>query len=291
MSVMSATQVIARNAFGALLLLALPGAGIAAPGQAADAGVVDTALTLRGVPFRTGGTTPRQGFDCSGFVRYVFQRSTGFELPRMARDMAGVGQHVSRSDLSPGDLVFFNTQGHRYSHVGIYVDQGRFVHSPSPGKVVSVVDMNESYWAHRYTGARRVLDEVLSAQAPRDATPQRDPVQLALPPRTSARDRESLASHRVQRGDGESRQVQVNPPRQERAPRRGHAVPPLIGNEADRAHASTEPLVIYMVPSRRGGYAYYMAATEVRQANRHRSYDKRHDEDDDEHHDDDDADD
>ncbi len=289
MSVMSATQVIARNALGSLLLVALPGASVAALGRAGDAGVVDTALALRGVPFRTGGTTPQQGFDCSGFVRYVFQRSSGFELPRTARGMAGVGEPVSRSDLSAGDLVFFNTQGHRYSHVGIYVSEGRFVHSPSPGKAVSVVDMNEKYWAQRFTGARRVLDEMLSAQAPRNARPHRDSPRSQPPPQTIARDQERIARNGAQRNDGATRHAEVNQRSQMRTQRRGTPVPSHISNEADRDYASAQPLVIYIAPSRRGGYVYHVAAKEVRYANQRWSAQERHDEDED--HDDDEADD
>ena len=156
MPMASTAHTLARAALGALLLALLPSTGSAAPRALGNAGVIDHAMALRGVPFRSGGTTPREGFDCSGFVRYVYRSSTGVELPRTAKDMAGAGHRVARQNLRPGDLVFFNTQGQRFSHVGIYVEKGRFVHAPRRGQVVSVADMTEKYWTQRFTGARRL---------------------------------------------------------------------------------------------------------------------------------------
>ncbi len=114
------------------------------------------ALGLIGVRYKFGGTSPVSGFDCSGFVRYVFQQSLGIALPRSAAEISQIGQRVNQDDLRPGDLVFFNTMKRAFSHVGIYMGDGKFIHSPSSGKSVQVVNIHEAYWAKRYNGARRV---------------------------------------------------------------------------------------------------------------------------------------
>jgi|SRR5271165_1747584 len=116
------------------------------------------ALTLIGDPYRPRGVRPETGFDCSGLVQHVFERTQGIELPRTARDMARVGRRVARGDLKPGDLVFYSTQGRTFSHVGIYIGGGRFVHAPSSGGRVCIVDMENTYWRHHYSGGRRVLE-------------------------------------------------------------------------------------------------------------------------------------
>lgn len=114
------------------------------------------ALSQTGVKYKYGGISPDSGFDCSGFVRYVFKEAANLTLPHGARAMSQVGQNVSEKELKPGDLVFFNTMKSVYSHVGIYVGNNRFIHSPSAGSSISVADMNDSYWSKRFTGARRV---------------------------------------------------------------------------------------------------------------------------------------
>jgi cell wall-associated NlpC family hydrolase len=114
------------------------------------------ALSQTGVKYKYGGINPNSGFDCSGFVRYVFQEAANLTLPHGANAMSQVGQKVNTNDLQPGDLVFFNTMKSVYSHVGIYVGNNRFIHAPSAGSSISVADMNDSYWSKRYTGARRV---------------------------------------------------------------------------------------------------------------------------------------
>lgn len=114
------------------------------------------ALQHLGVRYRYGGTSPDVGFDCSGLIHYSARESWGLSLPRRARDMARVGQQVKASELVVGDLVFFNTLGHRYSHVGIYLGEGHFLHSPSSGGQVSIQNMTTRYWTQRYTGARRI---------------------------------------------------------------------------------------------------------------------------------------
>jgi cell wall-associated NlpC family hydrolase len=114
------------------------------------------ALSLIGVPYRYGGDSPQTGFDCSGLVRHVFGQVAGFALPYDARGMSELGEQVPRDELQPGDLVFFNTLRRPYSHVGIYVGERRFVHAPSTGGAVEVVDMAKRYWRERYNGARRL---------------------------------------------------------------------------------------------------------------------------------------
>ncbi|WP_409929324.1 C40 family peptidase [Bordetella genomosp. 13] len=131
-----------------------------------DNPLVGEALTQLGVRYRFGGSSPDTGFDCSGLVRYSAERSLGLKLPRNAAEIAGWGTSVSRDELRPGDLVFFNTMGRRYSHVGIYMGADRFVHSPSAGGVVRVEDMKMAYWNKRYNGARRISSTgVASARA------------------------------------------------------------------------------------------------------------------------------
>lgn len=147
------------------LFLALP-AGVQA-GPADDAlmddapgsEVVVSALALIGSPYRYGGRTPA-GFDCSGFVGYVYGETLGVELPRRSEEMVRAGTELSREALTPGDLVFFNTLGRRYSHVGIFVGEGRFVHAPARGGRVRVERLADPYWSARYNGARRPVAAV-----------------------------------------------------------------------------------------------------------------------------------
>ena len=114
------------------------------------------ALSLSGTPYKYGGTSPDTGFDCSGFVGHVFKHSLGKSLPRSAEEISRAGARQNSEWLLPGDLVFFNTLSRSYSHLGIYLGDGKFIHSPSSGKSVSVVNMNEPYWRQRYNGARRI---------------------------------------------------------------------------------------------------------------------------------------
>ncbi|WP_019448234.1 C40 family peptidase [Cupriavidus sp. BIS7] len=120
--------------------------------------LVMNALGLIGVRYRFGGNSPESGLDCSGFVRYVFNDTFGFMLPRRSVEMSQVGTTVAVNDLRPGDLVFFNTMRHTFSHVGIYIGDNKFVHAPSTGSKIRVDDMRASYWVTRYNGARRIDD-------------------------------------------------------------------------------------------------------------------------------------
>ncbi|CAJ0885650.1 C40 family peptidase [Ralstonia mannitolilytica] len=118
--------------------------------------VVMNALGMIGLRYRFGGNTPESGLDCSGFVRYVFNDTFGFLLPRRAVEISRVGTSVDMAELRPGDLVFFNTMRHTFSHVGIYIGDNKFVHAPSTGSKIRVDDMTASYWVTRYNGARRI---------------------------------------------------------------------------------------------------------------------------------------
>ena len=118
--------------------------------------LVGNAMTFLGVPYRRGGTSASTGFDCSGFVRSMFEQTVGKVLPRRASEQAAATEKIDKQDLKPGDLVFFNTMRQTFSHVGIYVGDNKFIHSPRPGKQVRVEDMRDAYWDRRFTGARRV---------------------------------------------------------------------------------------------------------------------------------------
>jgi len=119
---------------------------------------VDLALDLVGVRYRRGGSSPETGFDCSGFVSHVF-KSMGTILPRSAREMSKNSEVIRKSELQPGDLVFFNTMRRAFSHVGIYLGNNQFVHSPASGGEVRIDDLREKYWGKRFNGARRVNAE------------------------------------------------------------------------------------------------------------------------------------
>ena len=114
------------------------------------------ALSLDGTRYKYGGNSPESGFDCSGFVGHVFKKSLGKTLPRTSAEMRRVGTEQDLDDLQPGDLVFYNTRHKINSHVGIYLGEGKFIHSPSTGKSVRVVNMNDTYYRKHYNGARRI---------------------------------------------------------------------------------------------------------------------------------------
>lgn len=115
------------------------------------------AINLLGTPYKMGGRRPETGLDCSGLVRYVYKQTQDIDLPHNARDLSQVGEPVEPSELRPGDLVFFNTLGRPFSHVGIYKGDGKFVHASSRrDRKVTVSDMGNRYWATRFDGARRI---------------------------------------------------------------------------------------------------------------------------------------
>lgn len=122
-------------------------------------GFANKALSYLGVKYRFGGSAPSSGFDCSGLVGYVAEKSMGLKLPRRSSEIARLGQSINHKDLQKGDLVFFNTTGKRFSHVGIYLGDNKFVHAPRTGAVVRVEDMTINYWQKRYNGARRLASK------------------------------------------------------------------------------------------------------------------------------------
>ena len=121
------------------------------------ADLVMSAMDFLGVPYRMGGQSRETGFDCSGFTRHVFENSLGLVLPRRAAEQANMPGMlaVNQSELKPGDLVFFNTLRNTFSHVGIYIGDNKFIHSPRSGAVVRIEDMRLAYWQQRFDGARR----------------------------------------------------------------------------------------------------------------------------------------
>jgi hypothetical protein len=129
--------------------------------------LVGNAMGFLGVPYKYGGSSVEAGgFDCSGFVRAVYEKSLGKVLPRRASEQAASTEVIDRSELKPGDLVFFNTMKRAFSHVGIYLGEGKFIHAPRSGSTVRVEDMRQQYWQARFNGARRVVGADGQAQLP-----------------------------------------------------------------------------------------------------------------------------
>jgi murein DD-endopeptidase len=138
-----------------------PDAALTAPvdGESPQQTIVARAQQLLGVRYRYGGSDPRNGFDCSGFVRYVFREMPVPELPRASAAMIKIagGMEVARDALEPGDLLFFKIRRNVISHVAIYLGDDRFIHAPSRGGTVRVETLDEPYWRKHYAGARRIL--------------------------------------------------------------------------------------------------------------------------------------
>jgi cell wall-associated NlpC family hydrolase len=173
-----------RSGFAFLLILSLaactttpstPGPDRAAPFQSDNrplpggpdrsADVVMAAMAFLDLPYRTGGQQAESGFDCSGFTRHVFEQSLGVQLPRQVDKQARAPglQAVGREQLRAGDLVFFNTLGPTFSHVGIYIGDARFIHAPRAGTSIRVESFAADYWSRRFSGARRPAPQ---SQAP-----------------------------------------------------------------------------------------------------------------------------
>ena len=118
--------------------------------------VTERAVSFLGTPYRYGGTTPK-GFDCSGFIQYVYKISINIGLPRLAREQARTGKSVSAKELRPADIVHFKIKGQRSPHVGIYLGKGNFIHAPSSGGRVNIQNIHSKYWRKLYRGARRII--------------------------------------------------------------------------------------------------------------------------------------
>ena len=133
---------------------------VAIASTSAGAGaMIDTGLSFLGIRYRRGGNGPESGgFDCSGLVKKVFGVSLGLDLPRTSAEIAKVGDSVSKDELVAGDLVFFNTMNRAFSHVGIYLGNSRFLHSPAAGGAVRVESMDIAYWRKRFNGGRRLIE-------------------------------------------------------------------------------------------------------------------------------------
>lgn len=116
------------------------------------------AMGMIGIRYKYGGDAPESGLDCSGLVRHVFRQAWGKELPRTSHEISQVGTQVDARDLQPGDLVFYNTLRRRFSHVGIYLGDNKFIHAPSAGGRVRIENMDVAYWRKRFNGARRISE-------------------------------------------------------------------------------------------------------------------------------------
>lgn len=130
------------------------------PPSAAD-DMVMTALTLMGTPYKFGGTSPEEGFDCSGLVQYIFRDISAITLPRTAAQMAQLaGRNVSTNELSVGDLIFFRLNNSaRINHVAVYIGDSRFVHAPRTGSVIRIDQLDNRYWMRYFVSARRLFTD------------------------------------------------------------------------------------------------------------------------------------
>jgi cell wall-associated NlpC family hydrolase len=147
---------LAASLLAAAVLSAGAGASHAQPSGGGAADLVLAAIGLIGTPYRYGGDRPDSGFDCSGLVRYVVRSALGVDLPRQAESISRAGVEVALQQLQPGDLVFFNTLGRPFSHVGFYVGEGQFIHAPAQRGRVRIEPMSQPYWQSRFDGARRL---------------------------------------------------------------------------------------------------------------------------------------
>ena len=120
------------------------------------------AMGMLGIDYKYGGNTPEEGLDCSGLVKLIFKEAWDKDLPRTAKEQSRVGHRVEKSELQPGDLVFFNTLRRSFSHVGIYLGDHKFIHAPSTGSQVRIESMDVNYWKQRFNGARRINEPAIN---------------------------------------------------------------------------------------------------------------------------------
>ena len=175
------TKLIATMLCATALLSAWGAALRAQPATGGAADLVLSAIGLLGTPYRYGGDQPSSGFDCSGLVRYVASSVLGVQLPRQAEAISRVGVEVEAQRLQPGDLVFFNTLGRPFSHVGVYLGEGQFVHAPARQGQVRIEQMSLPYWRSRFNGGRR-LDVLLDWQTAPSATEAIGSLPMAVDP-------------------------------------------------------------------------------------------------------------
>jgi cell wall-associated NlpC family hydrolase len=116
-----------------------------------------TAQSYLGAPLKRGGASPEEGFDCTGYVFYVYQEAAGITLPRKSHDQVQMGAAISPINLQPGDLIYFKVEGIRSLHVGLYLGEGRFIHAPSTNGTVEIDSLGTEHWRLRFLGARRIL--------------------------------------------------------------------------------------------------------------------------------------
>jgi cell wall-associated NlpC family hydrolase len=138
------------------LALGEPAPSLVSRAMSGAEATLDRALDFIGIRYKRGGSSPETGFDCSGFVRYLYNETLGLVLPHNAKAIAQEGERVEKAELQPGDLVFFNTMRRAFSHVGIYLGNNQFIHAPRSGTRVRIEDMTDKYWSRRYNGARRI---------------------------------------------------------------------------------------------------------------------------------------
>jgi cell wall-associated NlpC family hydrolase len=149
-----------------------PSAAPPAPVRDRAGDLVIAAMNFLDRPYQRGGHSVETGFDCSGFTRHLFGQTLGVELPRRVDDQAHARalRQVPRKALRAGDLVFFNTLRRTFSHVGLYIGGGRFIHAPRSGAQVRVESLSTAYWNRRFTGARRA--KALETPGPQAAAPR-----------------------------------------------------------------------------------------------------------------------
>lgn len=175
---------LGATAVTALLVACATPTPVSPPGAGSELALVAAALV--GVPYRRGGEDPATGFDCSGLVRFAARSALAIELPRQAEEIGRLGVGIEVERLSSGDLVFFNTLGRPYSHVGIYLGDDRFVHAPTLGGRVRIERLSQRYWRTRFDGARRIVPLPDEAKGAKGA--------VADPPSKPARGAPAVAS-------------------------------------------------------------------------------------------------